>query len=621
MKKINIFLSAAVIFSLLLGGCGKTGVTYTQREAKSSDGEVWSVFLYMCGGTVDEDRVYEVLDSLMEVDYTQNVRFFTEIGGKNEWSRDGLYNDYSQRFIMQKDSMFLAKQSASTNICTDDELTDFLKWGIDTYPADRYGLIIWGESSGIQNGVGIDEQNNFDSLSFEEIYYSLSQCNEHIDFVGFDASYMSNLEMATMLAPYADYLIGTEETIMPCGWDYKRLAEYLIDNPEAETTEIGKDICDGYYEKCGELSNAAQMSVVDLSRVTELLQQFDGMEGMMDISADNVEYFANMMRKLRFVEGCGARSKFENYTDMVDLGNLAETIQADIGSAADTLIDILSKTVTYNVCGKLRPYMKGIGVYYPFSGTAQSIENYCKVFRSHNCLTFARKISSNAQTVLGAGEEDYNSTNAYADYLARRGSFGMIAATDGDGYRLNVDTDPMMIKEVGLNVYRYDDKTGKYLKLGTDYNADGELGVSSSFNMLFPTKCLSINGHNVMSLRIEKGFEYDIYSVPVLLNGERANIRIAHNLSSDNYEITGVWSGIDPASSMDLRDFRKLKRGDKITPLFESYGEEEAFEGKSFRIGITGAKAEMKKIKGQPVYEYCAEDIYGNVYTADLYAK
>ena len=39
-----------------------------------------------------------------------------------------------------------------------ETLADFLEWGVQTYPADKMGLILWNHGSGSINGVCFDEQ-------------------------------------------------------------------------------------------------------------------------------------------------------------------------------------------------------------------------------------------------------------------------------------------------------------------------------------------------------------------------------------------------------------------------------------------------------------------------------
>lgn len=617
-KKRTGLLVLVFLLIISLSGCGKSLVQFEKGATLPSNGDSWSVFVYMCAGGIEEEKVNAVLDEMMEVDYTENINFIVETGGRNEWSYDGIYSDYIQRFVMQKDSMFLANQTAQKDMAVSDTLTDFLNWGIKNYSADHYALVVYGAGGGAMHGTGFDEKYN-SVLSLEDVSYSLSLTGEHFDMVCFDASFMSSIETAAALAPYAKYMVASEDMIAPEGLDYTAFANRLIENPSVSVPDLGALICEDYYKKCEEngIEHIVTMAVTDLSRVSELTQAFDGMAGMMLISTDDLTYCSNLMQKLERIESIGARTFFEGYTDMVDLKNMAETIKVDIGSTADVLIKAIDDSITYSVVGSRHPYSKGLGVYYPFSGTKESIDKYCAVFPSHNYLTFARKISINADTVLDISEEDYKSSYAYTQYAEAVPNMILWQFVNPDNcYELNIDTDMRIVKEIGVDMYSHMEELGEYVKLGTYYGVDGEL-PNTIFTCEFPTKCLSINGHNVYFERVENGFIHDIYAGHILLNGKNASIRVLYDKEKDKYEILGVWNGIENTlDGLDRRTFGQLEFMDKVEPVF-SHGDVAA-SGNAFRIIFGKAKAGLSKIKGDRAYSYNVSDIYSKPHFTEL---
>lgn len=616
-KKRIVLLGLIFAFIISVCGCTKPLVQLEKGRALPSTGETWSVFVYMCAGGIEEDTVNSVLNEMMDVEYSENVNFIVETGGRNDWSYDGIYSDYIQRFVMQKGSMFLSSQTAENDMALSDTLADFLNWGVKNYSADHYGLVVYGAGGGAMIGAGYDER--YDSvLSLEDVSYSLSLTGEQFDMVCFDSSFMSSIETAAALAPHAKYMVASEDIIAPEGIDYRAFANRLIENPSISLADLGKAVCDDYYIKCEKngKENIATMAVCDLSRVSELTQAFHGMAGMMLVSTDDLSYCSSLMQKLERIETIGAKTSYEGYTDMTDLKNMAETIQMDMGATADVLIRAIDETVLYSVIGKRHSYAKGLGVYYPFSGTRESIEKYCTVFPSHNYLTFARKISINADTLLDISEEDYKSSYAYTQYtdVVPDMTLRTFANTD-NRFELNINTDMRIIKEVSLEIHAYMEDLNEYVRVGTGYDIDGEL-PNSVFTCELPQKTLSINGHNVNAQRIEKGFLQDIYAVRVLLNGEDASIRILHNKENDKYEILGVWQGINTLRGLEKRGFRELKIFDKIAPVFESA--DATAQGTAFKAGFGGASAGLSKIKGNRAYSYSVEDIYSQVHTTDI---
>ena len=608
----------------MLSSCGGASIVLEKGEAKPSTGDTWTVLLYLCGGTTSNDIINETLDELMSADYSENINFIVETGGKHEWGMRGIDPDYNQRFLMQRKSMFLAAQTAADNMASSDVLTDFIKWGIDNYPAEHYMLIVNGQGGGAQYGAALDAITG-DIVTVEDVAVSLGATGKQFDIVAFDSSFMSSIETAVQLAPYARYMVASEDMICPYGFDYKAIANHLVNNPDSSPEDTGRMICDSYFTKCDKYGIApiATLAVTDLSRAGELIQAFDGMADMMSFAMDDFGNAARMQRRLSYVEHAGAQSQNEGYTDMADLKNLSETIQSDMGATADLLISLMDEVVTYSVNGASRPYVKGLGVYFPLSGTADSINRYCTVFPSHNYLTYARKASINAQTELGQGEVDYQSTPTYYEYGDYLYNLHLYPYENGDRcYELDTEGEMLVVRDIYLDVYSHDSETGQSYKIGTKYNIDGDLD-GTLFTTAFPKETLSINGHNVYAKRTEKGFGFDMYSAPVLLNGERANIRISHthNDYENTYKIIGVWTGLNPENGLDSRDFRLLKTGDKITPLFELYGGIDVKEGKPFRIGFTGASAKMSRFSGHAAYQYVVEDMYGNEHAAEMYVR
>ena len=623
LKKLLYTISVALAVCIV-SSCGSASIVFEKGTAKPATGATWTVLMYLCGGTTSDDIINETFNELTSTDYSENINIIVETGGKQEWGTHGIDTDYNQRFLMQKQSMFLAAQTAAKNMASSDVLTDFIMWGIANYPAEHYMLIVNGQGGGAMRGAAIDAKTG-DILTVEDVTVALSMTGRQFDMVAFDSSFMSSIETAAQLAPYAQYMVASEDIMCPYGFDYAAIGNYLVNNPDTSVADVGKAICDSYFTKCDKygFSQTATLAVTDLSRASELIQAFDGMAGMMSFAMDDFGNGARMQRALTYAEHAGAQSPNEGYTDMVDIKNMAETIQGDMGTTADLLTSVMDEIVTYSVNGAARPYVKGLGVYYPLSGTTDSINRYTTVFPSHNYLTYARKVSINAQTELGAGEVDYNSTPSYYEYGDNLYNLHLYPFKNSDGcYELDTEGEMLVVRDVYLDIYSHDSKTGESYKIGTKYNIDGDLN-GTLFTTAFPTKAMHINGHNVYAKRVEKGFGFDIYSVPVLLNGERANIRISHTYNDyeNTYKVLGVWSGIDPATGLDSRDFRLLKTGDKITPLFELYGGLAEKEGDSFRIGFTGAGVGLKAFKGQPAYQYVVEDMYGNTHTAEMYIK
>ena len=131
---------------------------------------------------------------------------------------------------------------------------------------------------------------------------------------------------------------------------------------------------------------------------------------------------------------------------------------------------------------------------------------------------------------------------------------------------------------IGFSLFYIDEANDQMLLLGTDndLNADWENGV---FYDNFRGVWGAVDGHLVyMELSFE-GDDYNLYAVPVLLNGEAYNLQVAYDFSAEEWSILGASQGLDE-SGMASKELRLLEEGDVITTIWKiaSYSGEDEFE-------------------------------------------
>ncbi len=89
------------------------------------------------------------------------------------------------------------------------------------YPAEQYDLILWNHGGGAFFGYGFDETTN-DSLTLDELDQAFADSPFHdgnkLEFIGFDACLMANIETAHTLSPYANYMVASQESEPGSGW-------------------------------------------------------------------------------------------------------------------------------------------------------------------------------------------------------------------------------------------------------------------------------------------------------------------------------------------------------------------------------------------------------------------
>lgn len=120
-------------------------------------------------------------------------------------------------------------------------LKKFIRFAKTEYPADKYALVIWNHGSGTRGAGDIDltrgaasDNSSGDMLYVGELSDVLG-VDESVDLLGFDACYMSSIELAYQYRPEnggfsADILVAAASEEWGSGWDYKAIFSRIDKN-------------------------------------------------------------------------------------------------------------------------------------------------------------------------------------------------------------------------------------------------------------------------------------------------------------------------------------------------------------------------------------------------------
>ncbi len=198
---------------------------HSQAEMQTSSGEGWTLMLYMCGTDLESEHCMATLNLLecLERTLPENVRLLVCTGGTESWALDFIDTSYIEYYRLGDENEYtLLEQMPSASMGNPATLGNFLRYGVQNYPADRYGAIIWNHGGGM-NGVAFDELYDGDPLTTAELAEAFDYCGMHMEMIGFDACLMATLECAIALSPYASYMVASEEIEPGTGWDFTAL--------------------------------------------------------------------------------------------------------------------------------------------------------------------------------------------------------------------------------------------------------------------------------------------------------------------------------------------------------------------------------------------------------------
>lgn len=615
MKRITLVITVLVSV-LMLGACASRTVVYErQTDRLPVTGKSWTVLVYLCGsnGETESRIASDKLSQLMNVDYPENITVAVQTGGSAEWHTKGIYSDYSQRFEIGKNTMYLADQAIAANMGDYRTLEDFLNWGTSNYKSDNYMLILSGTGGGCVNGLLSDEQYENDGLTLEEMSYAMSLCGKKFDIVGLDASLMGGIETASSLSTCADYLVASQSCQNPDSWDYEGIMNYICSNPSVDAEEVGKAMCDTYYSKCvsGGVQKDAAMSVTDMSQISSLTQAFDGMAGYMITASDSLDNYAALADAVSGVHVYGGATVDEGYSNLIDLGDMAVKIRENVGSTADGLINALNEAVIYRVCGERQKDSTGMSVYYPLCADNDELQEYMEISAGTKYKEYLRKICVSCSVTDDDGTKDYTDSWAWKTYNEDMQWMEYKTILNGNSYELNILGNMKLFSDVSVNVYKKNKKNDDYVFIRRygDIESEWDAGI---FRCSDKVETLRLLGQNVTARFAGRCGECDVYSIPVLLNGERSNIRA--ELDSDGKcKIIGAWSGLDEKGQV-TESMRSVGVFDRITPVLAVYDSEHKktdYITGPFGLKLFGGVSEDNPGDGSYIFEYELTDVYG----------
>ncbi len=569
-----------------------TSLETSDTEASDTGDDSWAVYWYLCGSDLETNGGFATIDlsEMMEVQLPENVNVVIQTGGAAVWQNEYMDPSKLQRWLYNSEGLQLLEEQETANMGDAQTLYEFLSFADENYPADKVAVTFWNHGGGSVAGAAFDELHGLDSLDLGEMYQAFDAVwpadmqNPALELVGFDTCLMATVDVASVFQNFARYLVASEEVEPGNGWLYSGWLRQLADNPAMNGEELGISICDTYYEGCEAVGTQDQttLSVTDLTKLTPLLEAYESFgEEAFAAAAEDPGFFAELGRAAAQSENYGGNTREQGYTNMVDLGHLARQT-AEMLPSAQKVCDALDECVLYRVGGIYRSEATGLSCYYSYNGDIDDFNGYIDIGTG---LAFKHLYAYELTGELAEGGEEYLASLDIQELP------DMVSLADmgWDGAPLDVDDEGTSILTlgpeaydvlagIGFSLYYVDEENDQMMLLGTDNDmtADWENGVFyDNFRGVWGAidDCLVY-----MELSFE-GEDYNLYSVPILLNGEEYNLQVAYDFAAEEWSILGASKGLDE-SGMAGKELRLLEEGDVITTIWQlaSYSGDDDFE-------------------------------------------
>lgn len=379
-----------------------------------------TIMLYLCGTDLESKHKMASMDlqEMINGDLSDNVNILAYTGGCKKWQNSYVSSSTNQIWKITDTGMTCMEKDLGSRAMTDpNNLSWFIRWCEDNYPANRRILIFWDHGGGSVSGYGYDEKfAKNGAMDLSEINKALKDGGVKFDFIGFDACLMATTETALTLSQYADYMIASEETEPGIGWYYTNWLTALSKNTSMATVEIGKKIIDDFVDVCGSQcrGQSATLSIVDLAEAEKTIPN-----ALTLFSKDTVELIKNN----DYAKVSDARNDSREFgksskIDQVDLVHLAKNMGTSEGNA---LAEAILGAVKYNRTSSDMTNSYGLSIYFPYrkvSTVDKAVDTYEAIGMDNE---YVRCIQAFASVEAGGQAASGGSSSPLGSLL---GSFG-----------------------------------------------------------------------------------------------------------------------------------------------------------------------------------------------------
>ena len=560
----------AAALSVLLAGAALYTVSGSERQgiqvkeyAEAAEAADSTIMVYMNGSDLEGDYgaatadLWEMMDAFKVMEQegkSPSLHVVVEAGGSTRWELDEMDGVPYARFSLTGDGISSMESMEIRNMGDADTLTDFINYGVRSYPANHYGLILWNHGGGPVGGYGSDSHFDGDGLSLEEIREALGHsvmADSAFDFVAFDACLMGSVETAGCLDGYADYVIASPELEPQHRYDDRGRAA-LGDSlpPDMEWGEaVGRSMVEAYGACYASGTAPVAMSLLDMKEYPafhEVFHQY--VDGIPEKLREELcgELGRDRMKMLAF--GSRQAGGSPELVDVLEFLNACQRVYPD-ENAFQTLKDRMRRLVAKQWAKGYPVNPSGLTIYLP-SGSNPYLSEALETYDTTGFCSAYRRL-----------------TDGYAAYLARESGveWGNISAHKDGTVEISIaPEDASDVTGAYLAVFCPAGDDENYYLLCTD--SDVDIGVDGTLRAAPEDSYMGMKGQVLCLIETMNLDAYTEYMAPVLYNGELCTMRIGFDEEHEDGQILSV----TPAgqTSEAAKQIYELKEGDRVTPLY-----------------------------------------------------
>ena len=366
-------IGSATITATALDGTHKATCTINVSDEPKA---AYTLLFYVCGANLESGVGYEgygidnplgcassdIAEILSTNGQPDDVNIVLECGGSKKWKNSTIdaHKSYLSRWHISNKTLIHDEDVTKASMGKTSTLQSFLEYGINTYPAEKYGLFMWNHG-GAMDGCCYDENFSDDCIKNKELYDAVlgarSNCglSEKLEFIAYDACLMAVQDVAEFNSLNFNYMISSQETEWDGGYDYDAWLPTLYANPSGVSTQtLLEKIGDTFMDYFSYQDDQTQ-SVYDLSKLEAYKNSFETLVDSLKTVVNSQSKWETFIEKVHSCSGYGGED-YSGYGtlyayDVYDAKQVLQKIKTNyssLSSLAQDAIDDLEAAVTWH---------------------------------------------------------------------------------------------------------------------------------------------------------------------------------------------------------------------------------------------------------------------------------
>lgn len=210
------FLLLLPIFLIFLPSCTNTTSPTTPVQ--------WTILVYMGADNGLNDNAVDDILQMKEANFSDEVNVIVQV----DYSEANDYEGAKRYQIFPDDAIEISA------LCEIDSgsytnLANFINWGTNKFPAEKYALFLWSHGNGWYNHnyqtvfMPDHQANSYFDIPAGDLRNALRLSYEKMDILAFDACNMFTVEVLGEVAQYTNYIVGAEDIVPQHGFPYDEI--------------------------------------------------------------------------------------------------------------------------------------------------------------------------------------------------------------------------------------------------------------------------------------------------------------------------------------------------------------------------------------------------------------